>query len=143
MEGGGGSLAAGMLRIMYDVGQGATARATAARTMNALRQVALACQMYAMDHAKLPVEINDLKPYVGNLDAIRRDIGTGQAVRLNPAVAGCSMESLKQPAATVLAYGTRAPDAQQSLCVAFCDGSVRLLTPAQLETALKFAPQED
>ncbi|MBM4142771.1 MAG: hypothetical protein FJ225_04135 [Lentisphaerae bacterium] len=142
LDGGGRNLAAGMLRLMFDAGQGATARAAEARTMSALRQVALACQMYAMDHAKLPVEIEDLKPYAGNLDAIQRDMGTGQAIRLNPAVAGRAPESVKQPGATVLVYAPPDRDGQ-NICAAFCDGSVRLLTPAQLETALISTPRTE
>ena len=141
IEGGGRNLAAGLLRLMFDVGRGATARATEARTMNALRQVAVACQMYAMDHAKLPAESEDLKPYVGNLDAVRRDIRTGQAIRLNPAVAGRSLESVKQPGATVLVYAPPDRDGQ-NICAAFCDGSVRILTPEQLRIALNPATND-
>ena len=135
LDGGDRNLAAGMLRLMFDVGTGAATRAAQARAMNSLRQVAVGCQMYAMDHAKLPAEIEDLKPYVGNQDAALRDPRTGQLFQLNPAVAGRALESVKQPGATVLAYAAPAQDGQ-AICAAYCDGSVRLLTPAQLEAAL-------
>ena len=142
IKGDGRNLAAGLLRLMFDVGTGAAKRGDQARAMNSLRQVAMACQMYAMDHAKLPAEIEDLKPYLSNLDAVRRDLPTGQTVRLNPAVAGRSLDSVKQTAETVLVYAPPGRG-EQTVCAAFCDGSVRVLTPAQFETALKPAARAE
>jgi len=142
VEGGGRNLAAGVLRLMFDVGSKASAQANQARAMNSLRQVAMACQMYAMDYGKLPAMLTDLKPYVGDTESILRDARSGEFYRLNPAVAGRSLDSVKQPNATVLVYAATGPDAA-TRSVAFCDGSVRLMTPAHLEAALEDAIQTE
>jgi hypothetical protein len=142
VEGGSRNLAAGIVRLLAGAGRAAVAQNTQNQTRNSLRQVAMACHTYAMEYQKLPAEIADLKRYVGDKDTALRDARSGQFFRLNPAVTGRPLDSVKNPNETVLAYAPPGPDTQP-VCVAFCDGSVRILTPAQLETALKPVPQKD
>ncbi len=138
VAGGGPKLAAGMVRLIASAGRTASAQAMQTQALNNLRMVALACIQYEAEQEKLPAALTDVKTYLKEPDSAWRDPRSGQPIRLNPAVAGQTLASIKNPNGTVLAYyGPPAPAAQQPLCAAFCDGSVRLLTPAELETALK------
>lgn len=135
VEGGGRNLAGGILRLLAGAGHAAATQATQNQVMNSLRQISAASEQYALDHAKLPANISDIKPYIANPEVALRDARTGQLFQLNPAVAGRPKGSVKNPGATVLAYAPPAQDAK-TICVAFCDGSIHLLTPAQLDAAL-------
>ncbi|MEI6210939.1 MAG: hypothetical protein WCR06_04870, partial [bacterium] len=137
VEGGGPKLAAGILRLIASGNRAASARAMQTRAQNNLHMVALACIQYENDQGKLPATLADVATYLKAPDSAWRDPRSGSTIRLNPAIAGQKLDSIKNPNGTVLAYyGPPGPEGQP-LCAAFCDGSVRLLTPAQLETALK------
>jgi len=140
VEGGGPKFAAGILRLLAGVGRTASAQGMQTQTLNNLRTVWCACVQYEAEQEKLPAALTDVKAYLKEPDGIWRDPRSGQLFRLNPAVAGQKLASIKNPSETVLVYGSPGPE---PLCAAFCDGSVRILTPAQLETALKPTPQKD
>jgi hypothetical protein len=143
VEGGGPNLVTGMLRLIASGNRTASARAMQTRAQNNLHMVALACIQYENDQGKLPATLADVATYLKAPDSAWRDPRSGSTIRLNPAIAGQKLDSIKNPNGTVLAYyGPPGPEGQP-LCAAFCDGSVRILTPAQLETALKPAPQKD
>jgi hypothetical protein len=145
VEGGGPNLVTGILRLIASGNRAASARAMQNRALNNLHMVALACIQYETDQGKLPAMLADVTTYLKAPDSAWRDPRSGSSIRLNPAIAGQKLAAIKNPNETVLAYyGPSATDAQQSPpCAAFCDGSVRPLTPAQLETGLKPTPQKD
>ncbi|MFZ4398155.1 MAG: hypothetical protein ACOYOU_21280, partial [Kiritimatiellia bacterium] len=134
VEGGGPKFAAGILRLLAGVGRTASAQGMQTQALNNLRTVWCACAQFEAERKKLPTTLTEVKIYLKDPDSALRDARSGQPIRLNPAVAGRKLASIKNPSETVLAYG---PPGPEPLYAAFCDGSVRLLTPAQLETALK------
>jgi hypothetical protein len=140
VEGGGPNLVTGMLRLIASGNRAASTRAMQTQTLNNLRAVWRACVQFEAEQEKLPATLTDVKTYLKEPDGIWRDPRSGQLFQLNPAVAGQKLASIKNPIETVLVYGSPGPE---PLCAAFCDGSVRILTFAQLETALKPTPQKD
>jgi hypothetical protein len=140
VEGGGPNLVTGFLRLIASGNRAASARAMQNRALNNLRAVWRACVQFEAEQEKLPATLTDVKTYLKEPDGIWRDPRSGQLFQLNPAVAGQKLASIKNPSETVLVYGSPGPE---PLCAAFCDGSVRILTFAQLETALKPTPQKD
>jgi hypothetical protein len=143
VESGGPNLVTGILRLIASGNRAASARAMQTRALSNLRMVALACIQYEAEQGKLPAMLADVATYLKAPDSAWRDPRSGSSIRLNPAIAGQKLDAIKNPNGTVLAYyGPSGPEAQP-LCAAFCDGSVRIVTPAQLEAGLKPAPQKD
>lgn len=80
----------------------ARAQANRVLSMGNLRQIAKACIMFELDHAKLPAGFEDLKPYVGDGRILTAPVSRQQYI-YNKAVAGKSTKDL--PAAkTPLAW---------------------------------------
>lgn len=101
----------------------ARASARRAHTMNNLKQLAMGAMMYSNDHdEKLPEKIEDLKDYLGDSDAVRRDAWGQPILYLGK---GKKLNQIESPSETPLFVSTSLWRGQR--VAAYVDGHVQTI----------------
>lgn len=128
----------GMSRVFAD----AKARAQQSMMTSNVKQLAVATLIFATDSDDRIATTaagwhKAIFPYVKNEKLFRaaNDPKSGDSFNLNPAVANVAMSRIKAPAKTVMVYQGRQGKLEfyngGKAAVAFCDGSAKILTPAE------------
>jgi prepilin-type processing-associated H-X9-DG protein len=128
--------------ILFPVFAQARLKAQETSSVSNLKQVALGVLMYTQDYDERLPPMQDLAtmkkaimPYVRN-EEVFKDPRTGEPYRVNPAASRKPDASIAVPAQFVLLYEST-PSRDGKRAVAFADGHVKRLDPAEWEAAKK------
>jgi prepilin-type processing-associated H-X9-DG protein len=126
--------------VLFPVFSQARVKAQEASSVSNLKQVAVGVMMYTMDYDERLPPMRDaatmkraVMPYVKS-DEVFKDPRTGEPYHVNPAASGKSLAQIAAPDRFVILYEA-SPSRDGKRAVAFVDGHVKRLDPAEWEMA--------